>query len=203
MLQQPHVFFDAHEIDLMYHPGVFPLKRQIIQKLYSLFDRIKHSLKDSPVHQMFPFPTGTDVVTGKISQGENYLGYPYVVLDFPKMYDQQNLFTFRLMFWFGHYFTCSLVAGGQISKLFLSNFIMKRKMLDRNEIFFSKYTDAWKHEVEPPYQTLIDVLTEKELQQHVLQHNYFKFTYKFLENNGGVITKTVTEKYELMLRALL
>ncbi len=155
------------------------------------------------MHQEFPFPGGTDIVTGKISQGENYLGYPYVILDFPKMFNQQNVFTFRVIFWFGHYFTCSLVAGGEISKLYLSNFITKRKTLNRNEIFFSRYTDAWKHEVEPPYQTSIDMLNEKELQQHVLQHNYFKLTYKFSENNGDAIIKTVTEKYELMLRALL
>ena len=43
-------------------------------------------------------------VSPKISRGEQYLGLPYVMLDYPRIFSKENVFAIRTFFWWGNYF---------------------------------------------------------------------------------------------------
>ena len=51
--------------------------------------------------------------SGKISKGENYLGLPYAILDYPAIFKKENVFAIRTMFWWGNFFSITLHISGR------------------------------------------------------------------------------------------
>lgn len=82
--------------------------------------------------------------TGKISRGENYLGLPYRVLDYPRLFDKNNICAVRTMFYWANFFSCTLIAGGQylIKDIDTINQIAEQLCLP---LYFCIHTNAWHH----------------------------------------------------------
>jgi len=84
----------------------------------------------------------------KISKGENYLGLPYVVLDYPRLFGREDVLAIRTMFWWGHYFSVTLHLKGRYKDLFLP--VIKARLRELMDAGFhiAVSTDEWRHEVE-------------------------------------------------------
>ncbi|MBI1780924.1 MAG: hypothetical protein HYR66_06085 [Sphingobacteriales bacterium] len=54
----------------------------------------------------------------KISRGENYHGLPYVVLDYPRVFDKENVFAIRTLFWWGNFFSSTVHVKGKYKNQF-------------------------------------------------------------------------------------
>ena len=94
----------------------------------------------SPLHEFRIGP--------KISKGENYLGLPYIILDYPRYSDSKDLFFIRQMFWWGHFFSSTLQVKGKYKKALLKE-IHKDKMSNAtNAYFIGIHEDPWKHHFE-------------------------------------------------------
>lgn len=82
-------------------------KNSIIQKTVSLLSIIQEDLQEQMGTYSFissPSP--------KISKGENYLGLPYVILDYPRISNGEDLFFIRSMFWWGNFYSSTLQISG-------------------------------------------------------------------------------------------
>ncbi len=194
--------FDKNESELLFNTVLFPLKRQVNQKLYLLFEQIKLRLKDTNQHKQFIFPEGTDSQTGKISQGENYLSYPWVMLDFPKLFNKDEIFAFRTMFWYGHYFSCSMLLSGNCAAYYLPQILKNRNLLTGTAIYISMHVDPWQHEVNDAFCVPQEMLTDAEIVSFVEEKGFIKMTGKFTSTNPAEIEKKVLEKYKILLEVL-
>lgn len=105
--------FTADEIALLNSRATFDLKRQSTEKLSALMESLRKTFLDIVEPDTLFAPVGTDFSKGQIARGENYEGYPYVLLDFPKYFSGKEKFTYRTKFWYGNYFLFSLVLDGQ------------------------------------------------------------------------------------------
>lgn len=196
-------FFSNKELSVLFDLEIFPIKRMATEKLFEIFGKTIESIKDTAIHKNFTFPDGTDCTTGKITKGENYLGYPYVVLDFPKLFLKDSVFCFRTLFWFGHYFTCSLIIGGKVLDLYEENFLKNRMQLHHQNILFALDKNPWSHQAEEPNQILIEKLSDHDLKTHIHVTGYLKFSHKFIETEPESFSKICTDNYEKILRILL
>lgn len=88
-------------------------KVEIIRGVKQLFSEAKNRL-DS-VLEMAAKTSGLDLSSSraKISQGENYRGLPYVVLDHPGIFEKDNVVALRTMFWWGHEFSNTIHLQGR------------------------------------------------------------------------------------------
>jgi hypothetical protein len=86
-------------------------KRLILEKAECLLAKVEASLQAQLTLGKWRFPPGTALQSGKISRGENLGGLPYRVLDYPRLFQKPEYFTFRTLFWWGHSFTCSLITN--------------------------------------------------------------------------------------------
>src|SRR5262245_30564208 len=107
------------ELLLMQDKNFFIHKRNISSKVISLFGELNEELRllnDSNASHI-----GADIlsVSGKISKGENYLGYPWILLDYPRAFSKENIFAYRSLFWWGSCFSFTLHLSG----IHLENFI--------------------------------------------------------------------------------
>ncbi|KER10918.1 MAG: hypothetical protein HY22_01740 [[Candidatus Thermochlorobacteriaceae] bacterium GBChlB] len=113
--QLRHAFimpFTSDEIALLSSRTAFDLKFQATEKLKTLMGGIRDTYLKLVEPDKLLAPPETDFKRGQIAKGENYEGYPYVMLDFPKFYGRNDIFTYRTMFWYGNYFIFSVILSG-------------------------------------------------------------------------------------------
>lgn len=122
------------EIALLSNKSFFEQKIRATEKLSALMHDIRlHYLSFINPSELC-CPPETDFVRGQIGKGENYEGYPYVILDFPKFFSKTDIFTFRTMFWYGNGLIFSVLLSGERMPRYLTHFIKHYNTLAQNGI---------------------------------------------------------------------
>src|SRR5688572_11448321 len=103
------------ELRLATDAEILLTKNAIIDKAKQLFNLLQDKQERYLTAQ---FNLGKTIVdtSPKISRGENYRGLPYVVLDYPRIFEKDNIAAIRTMFWWGHFFSMTLHLSGRYKK---------------------------------------------------------------------------------------
>lgn len=134
--------FQTEEIALLSNPQFFELKNGATEKLKSAMEKIREALLKTIKPETLLAPSTTDFLKGQIAKGENYEGYPYVMLDFPKQFGKKSIFTFRAMFWYGHEFIFSVILAGEGMTHYRKQFKDHYPSLAEHRFYFGK-DDVW------------------------------------------------------------
>ena len=137
----------------------FLLKHSATKKIVELFGKMEEHLK--PLAQTFtPLVPGVNTTTGKIFRGENYRLFPYVVLDFPKLFSTKSIFAFRTMFWWGHEFSFTLHLQGEALDQYRPVIERNMHMLQGKEVYYCVGDSPWQYHFESDnYDRLDSLLT--------------------------------------------
>jgi hypothetical protein len=92
---------------------------------------------------------GIEPGNAKISRGENYLGMPWVMLDYPRIFGREDVLAIRTMFWWGHPFSVTLHLKGRYQAIFLPVIERSRGRLAAAGFHVSIGDDEWRHELVP------------------------------------------------------
>ena len=160
------------EAALFTDPHLFAVKRRTTDKLYAGFEALRLRLKDTGERLQISFPEEVLSVSAKISKGEQYMGCPWVMLDHHRYFVGKDMFAFRVMAWFGHYFSAHFLLGGRYleASTFTSDHFPGR------DIQFSLHPDPWAHAVEPPFTVPLYSLTQDQYTDHISKHQYQKIS---------------------------
>lgn len=93
--------------------------------------------------------TGMGATSPKISRGENYLGLPWVILDYPRFFGREDVFAVRTMFWWGHALTITLHLKGKYRELYLPVIERDWTVLANAGFHVGLSADEWRHEHVP------------------------------------------------------
>ncbi len=135
------IFF-ADEIALLSNPYFFEQKTRATEKLKYVMEQIRKTLLEEIRPQELLAPSTTDFLKGQIAKGENYEGYPYVMLDFPKQFSKESIFTFRTLFWYGHSLIFSMIVAGEHLEHYRTNFERHYDSLYNAALYFG-IDDVW------------------------------------------------------------
>ncbi len=135
------------EENFIQHTDFFSLKISITNKIMQAFSEIETEMKSiypilSQKVSFAPIKTSS-----KISKGENLKNLPFLMLDFPKQFEQTNIFSFRLLFWWGKGFTLFLHLKNDNLKGILKQ-ISTNQHLCRNNYRFAIDGDEWEHDLD-------------------------------------------------------
>jgi hypothetical protein len=83
--------------------------------------------------------------SGKISHGENYLHFPYQVLDYPAHFDQTNILTLRTMFYWGNFFSVTLHLQGTCLDQFRDKLQVNFSRLLNQGIYIGVGAGPWQY----------------------------------------------------------
>jgi hypothetical protein len=137
--------FTEKDLHILEDTDFLLAKSSILKKIYNLLEKTKTRLIKIVEESDFSFPEGTDIVMGKISRGENYKNLPYMVIDYPTLFTNENSFAFRTMFWWGNFFSSTLQLEGrslnEYRKIIGNNI---DKLLDKN-IFIGVGETPWEY----------------------------------------------------------
>jgi hypothetical protein len=83
--------FSPAEMELMNNSALILTKNKVLLKVKTMLEGLQEEL----VHTVYQQPDFSShpifQESPKISKGENYLGLPYLVLDYPRMFDSLNI----------------------------------------------------------------------------------------------------------------
>jgi hypothetical protein len=135
--------FSREELEAIGDPGPFLLRARIIENLEGVFGHLRDRLSRHLKQGSYLAPDGVDWTRGKIGRGEYLDGVPYVYLDLPRYLQEENAFTFRALFWWGHRVSFSLILGGPHLPQYRRRLLENLEVLGALQVHISTAANPW------------------------------------------------------------
>ena len=139
------IHLSQEELELVQNPEWLLTKNRIIRKVYDMFGLLIDDIKTLSHNYPVFFPE-IFAVSPKISKGENYLGLPYVMLDYPRCFGMVDTCAIRTMFWWGNFFSVTLHLKGKYKSALLPSLQKNFNVLADHNFFISINEDEWRHD---------------------------------------------------------
>ena len=169
------IHLSSSELELMQNAEIILTKNKILEKMKDLLGEVQG--EQTAFVKQHSLTNGIFKIPPKISKGENYMGLPYLILDYPRQSSENNFFFIRTMFWWGNFFSCTLHLAGDTKNLFKEN--IKQSINDLKNYFISVNNDQWIHHLEETNYRKISSLTKTEFEQYCDQFNHLKIAGAF------------------------
>ncbi len=146
------------ENKILISPDVLLAKASVINKVWKLLEQTQSDLEKLNHENSMLLPKEIDLISGKISRGENYQQLPYLILDFPALFSKKDIFAYRTMFWWGHFFSFTLHLQGIYLEKYRQPLIQNASNISDLEVFFCVGRTPWQYHYEPDnYQRLSEI----------------------------------------------
>lgn len=188
-MEETKIQFSPSEMELLCNKDIILTKNIALEKIKRLLENLQNVCETYILNKPMLAKNEVFSVHPKISKGEKYLGLPYLVLDYPRCFQQQNIFTIRTMFWWGNFFSTTLHIAGIFKTTFISRIINSFHFLSDAGYYIGVNTDPWVHHFEKDNYTRINTLMEKEFLQACEEHEHLK-----LSINTAINSKNAEEK---------
>lgn len=192
-------YLDAEDQRIVTDAAWILRKNNVITKAYHLFGAMHHALAANPVIAAFP---GEGALSAKISRGEQYLGLPYVVLDYPRLFHKDEIFACRTFFWWGRFFSITLhLAGTQLDQ-YRDALLPLQSALAAEGWYACISDDPWQHHFENDYYKAVELLTPEEWAWVVERKSFLKLARKFEVLNWEKMIPDAVAGYAALLGLL-
>lgn len=160
-------------MDLFCNAEIILTKNNIIQKTIELLDEVQQQMvKGKFEHEIFS-------VSPKISKGENYLGLPYVTLDYPRKAENESIFFIRSMFWWGNFFSSTLHISGRFKEQYSNKLEGAYDELKRKDFFIGINDDPWMHHFEENNYQMVSGTKKFEFDMLLDEQQHIKLAAKW------------------------
>lgn len=140
---------------------------------------------------------------GKVSRGENYMGLPYLVLDYPRQFDLVNVFAIRTFFWWGNFFSSTLQLSGSYKEDYLPNIIDNYAALSRRDYYIGIGEDPWVHHFEEDNYKKISSLTEDEFRDLCFEYEHLKIAAHWPVQDVQFVSDDLLESWNFLVKMCL
>ncbi len=158
-------YFNTDELRLIQDKSWFALKVKSSEKTMSILTTLQHNVIKNNV---LTFIQG--VKEGKITKGENLLGFPYFVLDLPQLSSEAEICSIRVIVWWGNYVSVNLLVGVNNFNRLKNKLREKMPLLQSESFFVSKIDSLWHHDLDN---------TNHYMRSQFLKQEYFDASRSF------------------------
>lgn len=138
------IYLSEEERKLVLNKEWLYLKRDVIEKVFTFLGELHDAYQEiagthAEAISFLPLDK-----TGKIARGENLEGLPYLMMDYPAVFNKKKIIAVRTLFWWGNFFSISLHLSGLSTPVInLNNWLAHFK--ERN-FFISINEDQWNYD---------------------------------------------------------
>lgn len=166
------------EMQLMGNADFILTKNRVLQKTKALLEEVQNEqVAAQKGFETFLAPE-VFAMPPKISRGENYLGLPYLILDYPRLFQPRQTFAIRTFFWWGRFFSSTLQLSGD------PKFDLQKKLVAAfDELaphhFIGINRDPWQHHFEEDNYKPISYFSQKEWETFLFVQEHIKIARQF------------------------
>ncbi len=162
------------ELSVLNDSHFFSVKMSVTRKIIDLFGKLEAELKKELHLNPLPAEEDLNVNTGKIFRGENYLNLPYIVLDYPKLFNTKNVFAFRSMLWWGNGFSFTLHLQGDSWESRKVNLIENLESIKNLGLYICVNDTPWQYHFEKENYILLDEFLEQNRREELYDKPFIK-----------------------------
>jgi len=138
----------------------------------------------------------------KIAKGENYQGLPYLMLDYPRMFNRENMFAFRTMFWWGHFISVAWQLKGVYNEFYRHAISTNYSALSEAGFHICICEDEWRHDFQNDNYKPLGELTPTAFQSLVEEKPFLKLAAKLTLDKWDSADLWLTDTYRLLLKII-
>jgi hypothetical protein len=192
----------AEELSLVQNAGWLLTKNTIIEKVYALFGDVAHQLRNTLEAGEGILPAEVLVPSPKISKGENYKGLPWVMLDYPRFFNREDVFAVRTMFWWGHFFSVTLHLKGKYKKQYQQNLLNNFSFLAAKQFYICVSAEEWRHEFEEDNYKLLTQVNLSAIEEILLANNFCKLSAKISLPQWNQSKELLIDLHETVIKTI-
>jgi len=183
MDSETKINLSSFEMELLNNPGWILTKNNIMKKAQRLLGEVQQNVYDFA--QLHPdlFPAEVIATSPKISRGENYRGLPWLMLDYPRMFDKEtiptgmaNIFAIRTLFWWGNFFSTTLHLSGKYKEAYADAIGSSYEKITENNFYYCVNDDPWQHHFEKENYVPVSACSDKEFTKLVKEKRFIKLS---------------------------
>jgi len=131
------------DLEMISHVEVFQNKPAILKKVESRLTKLKEAMALELLACVAQLPKGTNIEKGQIARGENHNGFPFLSLDIPQNFSKTEMYTYRTLFWWGHYLGFSLILKGEKLKTYFQRLAENCSEPTFQNVYLSQAATPW------------------------------------------------------------
>ncbi len=177
--------WSSHEIELLNHVEVFLQKPGIMKKAEQYLNALGDEIIRDLTHSKVSFPPNTKLEKVQLTRGENHKGFPYLSLDIPQMFTKTEMFTYRTLFWWGHYLGFSLILKGKDLPRYMDNLLKEKDNPQLENVYLATAPTPWEWSLTDQNFTRICETSREELQKIIKTIEYVKLVRFYPVNDAS------------------
>lgn len=189
------------EADLMCNAQFILTKNKVIEKIRLMMEELQEAMLNDIDNSEWNEKVFT--VSPKISKGENYIGLPYIILDFPRRFLKEDVFAIRNMFWWGNFFSTTLHLTGHSKDFFVDRIVNGYSLLCKKDYYVCINADPWAHHFLETNYRRIETLSAKEFTDILNSLPHIKIAAKQPVDEWRLAASTLFENWKFLLKLLL
>lgn len=166
MQNETKVSLSGFELQLVTDANIILTKNNIIKKVVELFGQLNAAYQKDPL--LIKLPAEVLIQPAKISKGENYMGLPYVMLDYPKCFSKDDVFAVRTFFWWGNFFSITLHLKGVYKEQYQQKIFKAISQNQLNGSWINSNSAEWEHHLSDSYRTINSSMHIKSIQENTV-----------------------------------
>jgi hypothetical protein len=201
MLQDTKNHLSEFQLEVLKNTRFFDTKREVVQIISAHFHELQLALtetwKSAAIRERYASPAP------KIFKGENYKNYPYVNMDFPRVFGTDCIFAFRSMFWWGNHFSFTLHLQGQAYTELAETMAANAHRLEGKGYFRCVNNTPWEyHFSQDNYRPIDEVITAGHAEALPADQTFVKISRRLDLDEYQSIVAFGTETFRELLGCL-
>jgi hypothetical protein len=178
MTDSAKIIFSEQEQQLLYNKEWILTKRIVISKIGNLLGSMVPGLQIM-VQKNPGIPAAVANGNPKVYKGENYLGLPYLLLDYPAFFSKEGVFALRTFCWWGNFFSVTLHLSGRYKQLFGPNLCQQATAIQQHGYSICINSNEWHHHFNTDNYAPAAMLSQQVLEQVISEKPFLKIAAKF------------------------
>lgn len=166
--------WSAREMKMVNVVDVFQHKPGIMKKAEKYLAHLKEGLAANIAGDCASYPDGVDVAKGQFARGENHKGFPFISMDMPQQFSKTEMFTYRTLFWWGHYLGFAFMLKGERLPIYVDRLMARKETPASEEIYFARNASPWEWDWTEENFKLLSATPEEEFRAQIDSIQYIK-----------------------------
>ena len=177
-MSEAKIRLSQKEMELVSNADLILTKNTILQKINQLLGSL-HAIQQQYLESyQAELPLEVFNSSPKISKGENYKGLPYLILDYPRYFEKENIWAIRTMFWWGNFFSVTLHLSGTYKKSAEEKLITSYRTLKEKGYYCYVNDDQWVHHFEAGNYIPLTEISNTDFENLIREKTFIKLVNK-------------------------